>query len=149
MILYPGQTIDFIGGQTTRVVEAPRSTVAKGIADPFLATHVQPGQWFYMVLFPNTVTGMLRPSLGSTRPVPDVDTDHPAVIFEADNDHNTAATRVSSRQASERWLRSYAYTHSPNASSSEDAFHEFMRNVREYSTIFYDGEDLHSLLRVG
>jgi hypothetical protein len=53
--LLPGQRI----GVTFDGKAAPAGRVKPiGIVDPFLADTVQPGQWFYMCLFPNSVTGL-------------------------------------------------------------------------------------------
>lgn len=39
-------------------VMRPGERLANGIVDPFLTEPVQPGERYYLVLYPNTVTGM-------------------------------------------------------------------------------------------
>lgn len=36
----------------------PGERLVNGIVDPFLTDMVQPGQWFYLCLFPGTVTSL-------------------------------------------------------------------------------------------
>ena len=36
----------------------PGQRLANGIVDPFLAEPVRPGQWYYLCLYPGTVTGV-------------------------------------------------------------------------------------------
>jgi hypothetical protein len=36
----------------------PGEHLANGIVDPYLKEPVQPGQWFYLCLYPNTVTSL-------------------------------------------------------------------------------------------
>jgi hypothetical protein len=43
-------------GQASWGVKGEDDTV--GIADPFLRETIQKGQWFWLVLYPNTITGM-------------------------------------------------------------------------------------------
>lgn len=56
-LLEPGQ---HIGLQAPGDTELVSSTASKqiGIVDPFLAHAVEPGQRFWMFLYPNSITGM-------------------------------------------------------------------------------------------
>jgi hypothetical protein len=54
--LTPGQHIGFVREHNTDLVGVSSSPL--GIVDPFLERSVERGQRFYMVLYPNTVTGM-------------------------------------------------------------------------------------------
>ena len=51
--LSPGQAIALVGD---RKVSASGYHI--GIVDPFLRAEVAPGQWFYMFLYPNTITSL-------------------------------------------------------------------------------------------
>lgn len=52
--LYPGMDIGLIDDS----IHAGACTKPIGIVDPFLKAIVMPGEWFYMFLYPLTVTGM-------------------------------------------------------------------------------------------
>ena len=54
--LEPGEDVGFIQGSKTHVTS--RTMAVIGIVDPFLTGTVRAGQSFYMLLFPNSVTGM-------------------------------------------------------------------------------------------
>jgi hypothetical protein len=54
--LLPGARVGVLFDGRAASAERVKPT---GIVDPFLDTAaVEPGQWFYMFLFPNTVTGL-------------------------------------------------------------------------------------------
>ncbi len=36
----------------------PGERLANGLVDPFLTVPVEPGQWFWLLLYPNTVTSL-------------------------------------------------------------------------------------------
>jgi hypothetical protein len=85
--LYPGQHVGFVDGG---VGGAGRHI---GIVDPFIAGFVAPGQRFWLVVYPRTITSLRHvwehPAF--TSPTAQVD--------EQDDDP---------KAASERWLRNYA-----------------------------------------
>lgn len=54
--LAPGQHVGFVrDGDTDTVGE---SDTPVGVVDPFLTDRVQPGQRFWLCLYPNTITGL-------------------------------------------------------------------------------------------
>lgn len=75
--VYPGQHLNADGGTTPPLV---------GIADPFLPGPAQPGQRFWLVLYPRTITSLRHVWT------------HPAF----------PETPADSKEKSERWLRDYA-----------------------------------------
>src|SRR5882672_9558163 len=57
--LYPGQDVTFGNGDDRTRVSRARGTLKPiGIVDPFLKDAVQPGQRFWLFLYPNTTTPM-------------------------------------------------------------------------------------------
>jgi hypothetical protein len=54
--LAPGQHVGFVRAGDTEMVGAGENPV--GIVDPFLRQDVQPGQRFWLFLYPNTVTSL-------------------------------------------------------------------------------------------
>lgn len=83
--LYPGQHVGFVDGGV--------SSVGKhiGIVDPFIAGFVAPGQRFWLVVYPRTITSLRHVW------------EHPA--FEVAEAPPVQTTDMS---PSERWLRNYA-----------------------------------------
>lgn len=79
--LAPGQDIGFIPEDDTEMVAVTDKPI--GIVDPFLKKMVFPEQRFWMLLYPNTITGLRH------------DWSHPA--FESP-----------AKEESETWLRSFA-----------------------------------------
>lgn len=71
--LLQGQAIKMVYGGTYQV-KAADDDKGIGIVDPFLSDPVRQGQWFYMVLYPNTVTGLRH------------DWDHPAIAHERNDE---------------------------------------------------------------
>ena len=53
--LFPGQPIGFVAAEKNTVGQTSRSI---GIVDPFLEGAVFPGQTFWMLIYPNTITGL-------------------------------------------------------------------------------------------
>ena len=85
--LNPGQHIGFVDGGV-----GANAKELLGIVDPFLAGSVFPGQMFWMVLYPRTITSLRHVWT------------HPAFSGE------TPDTPVSSKEASEAWLRDFIST---------------------------------------
>ncbi len=58
--LEPGERVGLTGGQGESGYHVVANEVGKciGIVDPFLEGPVQPGESFYLFLFPNTVTSL-------------------------------------------------------------------------------------------
>lgn len=56
ILLYPGQAVGVVDKLTPKVSVVSDSPV--GIVDPFLKDRVFPGQWFYVFLFPQTVSNL-------------------------------------------------------------------------------------------
>lgn len=56
MSVYPGQHVGLVEGSQECV--SPSVDKHIGIVDPFLSGAIEPVTWFYMCLYPNTVTGM-------------------------------------------------------------------------------------------
>lgn len=79
--LFPGQDIGTADGM------ASTSASPLGIVDPFLKVPVQQGEWFWMVIYPRTITSLRHVW------------SHPALPDEPQP--------VSSRAASEAWLRDF------------------------------------------
>lgn len=78
-----------------------------GIVDPFLTEAVKSGQWFYLCLYPGTVT-TLRHAW-----------EHPKFVSEDE------AVR-DQRAESERWMRDYAISVRPYDEDPEKAYFNFM-----------------------
>jgi hypothetical protein len=54
--LTPGQHVGFVQAGNVELVGRCDDNV--GIVDPFLAEHVEPGQRFWLFLYPGTITGL-------------------------------------------------------------------------------------------
>ncbi len=83
--LMPGDHIGFSDGGTETVAANVSKRI--GIVDPFLPKAVQPGERFFMFLYPNTITALRHVWT------------HPA--FAAED------ARVGNKEASEAWLRAF------------------------------------------
>lgn len=100
--LLPGRHVDATGNVTGEHV---------GIVDPFLGNMVRKGDWFYLFLYPNTVTSLRHVWT------------HPAFPPEG------PATQSSDVAYSERWLRDYA-RRAYNYDEPEDAFQRLIDGLR-------------------
>lgn len=56
--LEPGQHVGFCCKGNTTLVAALEDTELIGIVDPFLKARVEPGQQFWLFLYPNTITSL-------------------------------------------------------------------------------------------
>ena len=99
-----------------------------GIVDPFLKKAVEPGETFWLMLYPKTVTNLRH------------DWSHPAF------DEAQKKCEETLKAASIEWLKSYAAEVSPydleDGGSNEIAYKRFMENVQA-GNIYYHGIDLH------
>lgn len=87
--LYPGQHIGLAGNDgETASLEAPHI----GIVDPFLPRYVEPGEHFWMFLYPNTITSLKHVWT------------HPAFKVEL---KPSAPANADQKAASEQWLRDF------------------------------------------
>lgn len=107
MILYPGQSVGVCEKQIPKVDTMSESV---GIVDPFLKDRIFPGQWFYLFLFPRTVSNLRH------------NWSHPA-FFENAKDI----------QRSIEWLKNFASRHNFSYPyDGEGPYKEMMRQVKVY-----------------
>lgn len=97
--VFPGQAVARVLLEQTETSDARDTHVMSrgtpiGIVDPFLTQAVNPGERFWVYLFPRTITGLSHRW------------SHPA--FE---DVASSYAPPSSKLASEQWLRNFAQTH--------------------------------------
>lgn len=118
--LYPGQDV----GITSSGRASAKSTSLVGIVDPFLKQPIYEGGKFYLVLYPNTVTGMRH------------EWSHPAF----DGPFETANPQ---KQEAEKWLRNYA-TKIHIYDGPEAAFKRLLNGLST-NYIVTNGTDLHSI----
>lgn len=88
--LAPGQHVGFIDRDSNQVGVVNKPI---GIVDPFLTAMVWPGQWFYVFLYPQTITSLRH------------DWTHPS-FMGADPNFN-----VPDLKASEAWMRQFCKEH--------------------------------------
>lgn len=97
-ILYPAQRIGFATDGDTTKVRAGGKVI--GIVDPFLSHPVHPGDWFYMVLMPNTITSLhhvwTHPAFGDAAPAQ-------AYLSPAEQ----AEAMAKAKSESETWLKDF------------------------------------------
>lgn len=86
--LAPGDHIGFVQGEEGPSRVQRRVLGAIGIVDPFLKSRVMPGDWFWMFLYPQTITSLRHQWT------------HPA--FE-----RAAEPPLTGKAESERWLRAF------------------------------------------
>ena len=117
-VLHPGDRIGFVDPANPEMVR--RHGIHIGIVDPFLIRRIVPGQRFWMLLFPGTITSLRH------------DWTHPA-FSEVSHDRGFA----------EQWLRVYAVRIS-TYDTPEVAFSNLIEGLRS-GEISAHGSDLHSL----
>jgi len=125
--LLPGQHVGMVSPD---VVGPSNDTI--GIVDPFLILPVEPGQRFYLCLYPRTVTSLRHHWT------------HPA--FEDENIQREPLSTTTQLLVSQDWITSYVRRHCPYWEDEDDGgYAEFIRYVEHERWIYYNGEDCHSL----
>lgn len=118
--LFPGQHVGVVGPGKAGICQ---TTV--GIVDPFLRGPVEPGQQFFLCLYPGTITSLrhewVHPAFGDAVPEP----------------------TKPDKAASEKWLREYAAK--VNHYLGADAAYEHLMGDIRNKAITYQGTDMHDL----
>lgn len=132
--LKPGECIELDFNEFHTVLPSDKEH-ATGIVDPFLEKNVEPEEWFYMFLMPNTVTDMRH------------HWEHPAIAFEEEQqeqyqDHADVVDRIKRKGASEKWLMEYAVKHNPYL-APDVAYQHLLGGLKE-NEVWFQGRDLHS-----
>jgi len=101
---------------------------AIGIVDPFLKHRIVPkGQWFWLCLYPNTITGLRHVW------------QHPAVP------EPLSPSATGDQVESQKWLTTYIQTYCPYWNGEPDlGYSRFIQHVKERE-IFYCGLSCHRL----
>lgn len=133
--LAPGSHVGFLPhSHAAHVVGICDRTI--GIVDPFLKEWVREGQWFYMCLYPRTIT-----SLRHNWSHPDFPCVAPPVPVEVEDDGIDLHAMANSKA----WLKAYVSQHCPYYDDQDAGYESFLNNVRHDRTIYYYGSDCHSL----
>lgn len=114
-------------------IECPEKD-AIGIVDPFLKQNnacVVKGSWFWLCLYPKTITGLRHvwehPSFPMTEVSPE-------------------SKSTDNKLQSKLWLTDYVSRHCPYWEDYPDkGYSEFLRYVKDERWIYYNGSDCHSL----
>lgn len=126
--LRPGEHIKLVDGQAFR---GGRDSI--GIVDPFLPSDVEPGQRFFLVIYPRVITSLRH--VWSHPNVPDE-------LAAGQVESRLPATK-SQKEVSESWLRQYA-ARVNHYLEPDDAYKRLMRDIED-KAITYQGTDMHSL----
>lgn len=112
--------------------ESCRVADAIGVVDPFIPNYTVPkGSWFWLCLYPKTITGLRHVWEHPSFPV----AESPAPLPVA-----------SDKLASESWLKDYVRKHCPYRENEPDGgYSEFLGYVKEERWIYYQGSDCHNL----
>lgn len=116
--MQPGQHVALVPGCSDRVQS---NGTAVGIVDPYLQRLIEPGEKFWLCLYPQTVTSLRH------------EWTHPAFPKVA---------AAAEQSESERWLRDYAIQHLDYTDRSR-AYEKLLEMLRA-GQIIYEGTDMHS-----
>lgn len=101
-ILVPGRHVGFVEEGNTEKVGIVDESI--GIVDPFLMMSVQPGQRFWLFLYPNTVTGLRH------------DWTHPAFASAPTAKTQEQEDIITKRkQKAKEWLEAFCHRYNPPA----------------------------------
>lgn len=107
---------------------------AIGVVDPFMPEdkrHVAIGSWFWLCLYPKTITGLRHVWDHPSFPVTEI------TAIPVAND---------AKRASEEWLKAYVRKHCTYwEDEPDDGYSIFLRYVTNEHWIFYAGSDCHDL----
>jgi hypothetical protein len=105
---------------------------AVGVVDPFLPSGprlVEPGDWFWLCLYPKTITGLRHVW------------EHPS--FKSGD---SAAAETKDAAKSVEWIRHYVRSHCPyNSNQMDEGYSEFLNSVVRDREIFFCGSNCHSI----
>lgn len=93
--LYSGERVAIVNEEGGKDMRVSRNGTSVGIVDPFLSDYVEPGQRFWVYLYPRTITGL---SHRWSHPAFEPQTETPSVYV-------TPATKLES----EEWLRKFCW----------------------------------------
>ncbi len=146
--LQPGQRVELF----TRKTALATRGIGVGIVDPFLDCAVMCGETFWLLLHPNTVTGMRHhwshPSFGDSNASGDKcggENVLPATaeVEPAGSDGPSAVEPIGAREEHEAWLRQYAENLNCY-SDPNDAFEQMIKDLRQ-GRLHARGSSLHGL----
>lgn len=121
--LFPGQHIGFVGDKVSAKAEK-----LIGIVDPFLPTGANPGEMFWLVLYPRSITSLRHVWT------------HPEFTSEK---ASTSAPIMSAKETSEAWLRNFIST--ADSPGYELVIAKALDNSDAWDSeyLHFDGRDAH------